>query len=323
MIMLKWVGRFLFIIFVLMAILPVLDYGQLKSYEAFYEDHMKDEELNKPVYFKGLNSIFYLDYYVEQPLHQFDQGDLENIKFNLDVYLIGATDDKKVYNGLLFYIYNIELKDDSNQIIEDPVIKLIITMSNPVGQDEDENDIYVIEKLIYTVNPMFLPIKVLYDIDGELGKSGNEDYQTINRIVVEHGVISSEGNFTPNDTPLLFADKLSSYDGPAHVKVLDFTITPEDYQLRNQFESSIPTEEEITTFGLITDRHSLRPYNWIIWRTIIIYVLIILALSYFLFFHRIVMEKRRLKHIGKPGITQSANAEPIFKDPDQNQKDGK
>ena len=320
--MLKWVGRFLFIILVLMATVPVMQYGNYKSYEAFYEDHMEGEELNKPVYFKGLNTILGLDYYVNQPLYQFDQGDLEHVKFNLDVYVIGATDNKTPLNGLLFFLYNVEIKNASNQIIQNPVIKLMITMSHPIRKDSNDQDVFVIEKLIYTENPMYLPVQYLFDMDGELGKSGHEEYQTIQRIVIEHGMIDGDG-FTPDDTPLLFADRLATYDGPAHVKVLNFSITPDEYQLREQFASNIPTDEEIISFGLITDRHNLRSYNWIIWRTIIIYVAIVLAIAYFLFFHRAVMERRSLKHIGKSTKNQTVNAEPIFKDPDPNQKDGK
>jgi len=324
MYVLKWVGRFLFILLVLMATVPVMQYGNIKSYEAFVKDHMEGEESNLPVYLKGLSTILGLDYFQSETLYYFDDEGHDDVNFKLGIYLFGATDNKEKVNGFLIYLYDVEIKDDQGEVIEKPIIKLTISMdlaTQKVGNDyvDFANNIF------YPDNTLSIPFIYMFDKEGELKKVGEDLFASITRIQIEYsnGDRNSNG-YIYDDQYLFLATNQEVNDEPAFVKQLNFTMTPEEYRLREQFVESVPSEEEMVSFGLIDDKFSLKPYNWIIWRTIIIYTLIILVITYFLFFHKRVMEKRKFRHIDQSSKnSQSVNAEPIFKDPDSTPKDGK
>ncbi len=325
MYVLKWVGRFLFIILVLMATVPVMQYGNIKSYEAFIKDNMEGEESNLPVYLKGLSTILGLDYFQSEPLFPtFDDKDHPDVDFKLGIYLLGATDNKEKVNGFLVYLYDVEIKDSEGEVIEKPIIKLTITFDEATHKLGNEYVNYT-SNIFYPDNTLSIPFIYMFDTEGELKKVGEDVFSSITRIQIEYstGEKNSDG-YIYNDQYLFLATEQTENDEPAFVKENNFSITPDQYRLREQFDNPTPSEEEMIAFGLVDDKFSLKAYNWIIWRTIIIYTLIILVITYFLFFHKRVMERRKFRHIDQSSkSSQSVNAEPIFKDPEPTPKDGK
>jgi hypothetical protein len=302
-----------------------MQYGNIKSYEAFIKDHMEGEESNLPVYLKGLSTILGLDYFQSEPLYPiFDDNNHPDVNFKLGIYLLGATDNKDKVNGFLIYLYDVEIKDDQGEVIEKPIIKLTITFDEATHKLGYEYVNYA-SNIFYPDNTLSIPFIYMFDTEGELKKVDEDVFSSITRIQIEYstGEKNSDG-YIYNDQFLFLATYQESNDELAFVKELNFTMTPEEYRLREQFEDSTPSDEEMISFGLVDDKFSLKPYNWIIWRTIIIYTLIILVITYFLFFHKKIMEKRKFRHIDQSTKnSQSVNAEPIFRDPEPTPKDGK
>jgi uncharacterized ion transporter superfamily protein YfcC len=74
---------------------------------------------------------------------------------------------------------------------------------------------------------------------------------------------------------------------------------------------------------LITAKDDLTPYNGAIWRIMVIYVALIIVITYFLFFHKMVMSRLQLKKALSDKENTVKNTEVIFKDSDIDIKDGK
>jgi hypothetical protein len=308
-----------------MATVPVMQYGNIKSYEAFVEDHMDGEEANLPVYLKGLSTILGLDYYQSSPLYYFDDEGHEDVSFKLGIYHVGATDGKDLLSGFLIYLYDVEIKDELDEVIEKPIIKLTVTFDQATQKSGDEY-VNFASTIFYPDNTLSIPFLYMFDIEDELKLKDEDVYANINRIAIEYsnGDKDDDGKYVYNDNFLFLAVDQATNDEPSHVTELGFLLTSAEYRVRQQFNEPIPTEDEMVTFGLVDDKFSLQPYNWIIWRTLIIYALIIMVISYFLFFHKKIMEKRKFRKLDESiANPRTVDAEPIFKDSDQNQKDGK
>jgi hypothetical protein len=323
--MLKWFGRFIFIMFVFVATVPVLRYAEYSRLEAFYKDSLKGNENDSEVYLIGISTMFGMDYIEEESLID-PVNSTGNHQFDLYVHRLGVTENKVPLNGLMVYINNIEIMENG-QIVEDPIIMIAIELSinsikNASGDFVNRDEVIVDPKKTFAIPMLFIA-----DTDGYLLK--DDVYADITRIEISYSnrALDDDGDYTFNS--IFLATIQSSSDpafvnNPALIKISEFSITQEEYQLRSLFVSDKPTDDEIEAFGLMTDKLNITKYNWVIWRTVILYSLVVVVFAYFMFFHKKVMEKRRSKdYVPRPKDGSVAINEPIFKEHVETDKGGK
>ncbi len=318
--MLKWVGRFIFIMFVFVATVPVLRYAEYSRLESFYEENLKGNENDTDTYLVGISTMFGMDYYGNDPLFTFNGTDDQ--QFDLNVYHLGVTENKIPLNGLMIFVNNVSIRENG-VLLENPILKISIKLSeaNILAPDKTYKD----RDEVFAVPSRTFAIPMLFIVDGEGYLKKGESYADIIRIELSYsnGEKNEAGEYIFNDSYLLLATNTPSSE-LAFNKVSDLSLTKDDYQLRNQFEGDKPTEEEITLFNLITAKSNITKYNWIIWRTVILYSIVVVTIAYFMFFHKKVMENRRNKsYKPRPKDGSVILHDPIFKDPIETDKDGK
>jgi hypothetical protein len=326
--MLKWVGRFIYLILVLLASFFVMLTGASNGYSAFIKENMVGEEGNLPVYLKGLSTLEYLDYYQEDPFLSFDQGLNTDVTFKIDMYAVGKTVENDKIDGFFIYVYDVSVKDEENNTVENPSIQIVVTLDKETYKPG--NSSVATDEAIVTYYPdqtASLSYMALYDAPGYLEDPENEGVfaqVTEIKILYSLGEKTDNGAYEYLEVPLFIARFDLTNEDPGIVKELGFAFDHSEYRLRSQFGEETPTDAEIETFGLITEQFNLNRYNWYIWRALIIYILVIIVVTYFIFFHKKVMEKRRFKKIdSSTAQTKTANAEPIFKEYEPTEKDGK
>lgn len=297
--------------------------------EAFYSDHMADSIDDTSTYLEGMNTIMGLDYYVEDPIYQFEQtsGDFQ---ITLGIYAIGVTLDETLYDGMMVFVNNVKITENS-QLLEHPKLKIVVALDQSTYQSGDDTlntaTVFFDSEKVFPYS--YVPSVFLLDADGYLQKTIENTDEVIQAqltqvsVAYSNGDVDDDGNLVYNDSLLLVAS-MEPYGEAAYLKTTDLAIDFEDYQLSNQFEGEQPSEAEIMTYGLVTDRGELSDYNYLIWRTMGIYILIVGTITYFLFFHKAVMQKRQAKkYLAKDDQTRTVDAQPIFKDYEDPEKDRK
>lgn len=318
--MLKWIGRFLFIMFVFIATVPVLRYAEYSRLEKFYVETIKGEEDNPDVYLLGISTMFGMDYYQSTPIFSFEG--INDYDFTLDIHVFGVTENKDKLNGFMLYLHDVAITD-----VENPIFKLSVQLDLDTIAEEDGYS-NLEEIYINPSNTFAIPMLFLVDSEGNLKVKDEEIYASIEMIEIEFsdGTKDEDGDFIFNDSSLVLISSLplAQLDQLSFNKFGDLDFTPADYQLREQFADNTPTDAEVIAFDLITDKNDVTSYNWIIWRTIIIYALIVIVIAYFLFFHKKVMDGRRAKSITTSSHeVKNFNSDSIFKDEPIDPKDGK
>jgi hypothetical protein len=302
--------------------------GASNGYTAFIKENMVGEESNLPVYLKGLSTLEYLDYIQSEPFYFVDEGDNPDVTFKMGIYAIGKTIGSDKVDGFLFYIYDVSVKDEENNVINDPSLQINVTLDQETYKPGNSENLY--DEITVTYNPdqtASLSYLALYNAKDYLAVTDQDDvFANVTKIEVLYSVgdKTSSGAYEYLEIPLFVAANNITSETPGLIKVLDFEMDPAEYQLRSQFSEPTPSEAELTTFGLSTEQFNLNKYNWYIWRALIIYILVIIVVTYFLFFHKRVMEKRRFKKIdSSTAQTRTVNADPIFKEFEHNEQDGK
>lgn len=321
--MLKWVGRFVFIMVVFVVTVPVLQYAQYARVEKYYVENLAGKEDDPSEYLVGISTMFGMDYFQDTPALTYTDNDHAEQDFVLDIYLFGVTEDKDVMNGFMLYLHDLSLVDDQGEVIINPIIKMTVQLNLETMKQADGTYTNRQEVVINPTNAIVVPMVFLVDNEDNLKVQDEDIYAEIERIEIEYstGEKNDDGEYIYNDSYLLLITQDPS-DELAVVKYDGISFTADDYQLRNDFADVVPTDAEITTFGLITDKDDISPYNWILWRTILVYTFIVFVLAYFLFFHKALKEKREMKRMQANSDPSKPKTEVIFKD-EIEEKDGK
>jgi len=170
-----------------------------------------------------------------------------------------------------------------------------------------------------------VPLLFLFDAEDYLKVPDQDVFANLSRIEVEYSNRELDDNdmIVYNETPLFLATTATTSESALN-KDATLAINSSDYRLRDLFADNSPTDSEIATYNLVTDRGDLNPYNWVVWRTMIIYVLVVIGITYLLFFHKTVRAHFKAKKLVSSGEgTNTVNAEPIFKDIDYPDENGK
>ncbi len=315
--MLKWIGRIIFIMIVSLLSLQVYSYATYTKMQNYYEENVAPYIDESSTYLHGINTLMGIDYYRESPLlYEFiqDEGDYQ---ITLRIYAIGISANKEHYDGLMIFVNNVRVSHNGEQLIN-PALRISVELDLDtlfIGDEFTNRGI-----IFYDPDQPFaffnIPVLFLFDADKYLKVIGEDTFANINRIEVKYsnGSKDDDGNLIYSEMPLLLSTAKPTAEG-AHNKDDSFAIDVDLYRLRHQFANSQPNDSEIAAFNLITDRGDLGPYNWIVWRTMILYVLAVAFITYFLFFHKLVMERYREKrYLRRKQGKEVLEVETIFKD---------
>ena len=314
--MLKWLIRFFYLMIISIATIYVYGSANYSRLEAYYSEYMEEHLDDAQTYLKGINTLMGIDYYSNSAVYQYSQNE-GNYQLTVGIYAIGVTLNDELYDGMMIYISDVKIYEDNEQVV-DPKLKITVTL--------DQNTYKSGEGFVSTATVLFDPAKpfpysyvpnvfLLY-ADNYLKVVGEDIFANIDRISIAYsnGAVDSNNALVYNES-LLFLGSDELISEAAYNKTDTLILNPEDFKLSNQFAGDQPTAEELASLNLITDRGDLREFNYLIWRTMTIYVLIVGALTYVLFFHKIVKAKLQEKrYLSKDGKAKEVNAEPIFKD---------
>ncbi|HAX03929.1 MAG: hypothetical protein A2Y45_07575 [Tenericutes bacterium GWC2_34_14] len=315
--MLKWILRFFYIMIVSVATLYVYGSANYGRLEAYYEAYMADEIDNDDVYLTGINTLMNLAYYKQDPVYSYTSAsDTHNLK--LSVYAIGIQNEGVYLDGIMIFVNELDVIDGEGNPIENPIIKVTAHLSDKTYNLNDE--LVDTPSIVFDSTKEFpysyAPTLFLVYAEDYLLIPETNTYAMIERISVSYsdGTRDESGQYEYDTTWLL--DVANGDPGEAaYNKVTDFTLDETSFRLTEIYGEEL-TAEEITTLGLVTDRGDLKEFNGVIVKTMVIYTLIVMALTYVLFFHKYIMEKVREKKFEKEHAVPETNKvqDAIFQD---------
>ncbi len=333
---LKWVGRFLFMMVVLFAALYVVQLGYISRNNEYYTQQVKNNWNDNQVFLEGVSTLQYLDYFQEAPIYTFN-ANTESTTFDVNIYAIGITYNDAFYNGYMIFVNNVVIYEN-DEIVQNPI--LMITVNVTADTIQVDNTYQSQGSVLFDpLSDSFYgnsPVLMLFDVAGNLiNDQGTDDtaddvYADLSKITIDYSNRTVEDDNTylfnseTTDGKSLFVASTNPIEDPALYTDDTLSITASDYQLSDQFIGDTLSDQDVVALGLNTTHGDLTDYNWQIWRTMIIYVFAVLVITYFLFFHKHVRLRFKNKQLDTSSSLGQAKVEPIFKDapPDDNE-DGK
>jgi len=314
--MLKWLIRFFYLMIISIATIYVYGSANYSRLEAYYSEYMEEHLDDAQTYLKGINTLMRIDYYTNSAVYQYiqNQGDHQ---LTIGIYAIGVSLNDQLYDGMMIYISNVKIYEN-DELVVDPKLKITVTL--------DQNTYKSGEDLTSTANVLFDPAKAfpysyvpnvfLLYADNYLKVIDQDIYANIERISIAYsnGDLDTNNALVYNES-LLFLGSDEIISEAAFNKTDTLSLNPDDFMLSKKFAGGQPTAEELALFDLVTERGDLGEFNYLIWRTMAIYVLIVGSLTYVLFFHKFVKAKLQEKRYRtNEGKVKEVIAEPIFKD---------
>lgn len=325
--MLKWVLRFFYIMIIIMATSVTWRGASDQRVFAYYNEHVKDY-INQPEEFLvGLNTLG-LHSHSKDPVYTHHEND-GDYQISLISHAVRAyTSNGDTRDGILFHIYNVDITEDGVKV-ENPIINITVYLSDSIYTNSD-GDAINYRTITFRYGLDFpesgLPSYILIYETGYLRKSETDPFVDIIKLRVDYsnGQKDNDGNLIYNPTALLIASN-EEVSEAAYLKTENFIIDNTDYRLSEIHDfDTFESDEDYLAIGLITERGSLSQYNGLVWRTMIIYIVIVSALTYVLFFHKHVRARMQAKsYTANHESTQKVKSEAIFKDIEYKDEDRK
>jgi hypothetical protein len=144
-------------------------------------------------------------------------------------------------------------------------------------------------------------------------------YASIETLTLEYsnGETNDNGSYVFDEIPF-FVASTEEYRDAVHDdhKDSNFQIDPESYRLSDDFGTDGLTDDDIAAFNLVTEKDDLSAYNGVMWRIMLVYVLVVVVITYFLFFHKYVRQRLQMKKQQDIKVSKEA----IFKDEVEGEK---
>ncbi|MDY0295629.1 MAG: hypothetical protein RBQ71_07485 [Acholeplasmataceae bacterium] len=324
--MLKWILRFFYIMIISVATLYVYGSANYGRLEAYYAKYMAEQIDNDQLYLEGINTLMNLEYHQETPVYTYvSESDTHFVK--LSVYPIGISNEGTYYDGVMIFINQLAIYDDG-VLVEKPILKITAHLSDATYKLNDEliDNPSVVFDSTKEFPYSYAPTLFLVYADDYLKIPETETFATIDMITVEYstGARGEDGQYAYDTTMLLIATDSEAPEA-AYNKATDMVLNESSFRLTESFGDDL-SAEEIETLGLNVTKGSLKEFNGVIVKTMSIYGLIVIALTYIIFFHKFVVEKIRAKRLDKqqemkePGKEQEAIFQDIEYDEDGKRK---
>ena len=312
----KWVGRLFYVIFIIFVTAWVYSAAYFSKLQAYYDDHIRENIDDSLIFLEGVNTLLQTDYFRESPLlfsYTQDEGDYQ---LNVSIYAVSATENNVRNDGLLIFVNQVAVKHGDEQITN-PIIKITIGLdSNTLlvnGEPSNEGTVQYIPSDPFAFSN--LPTVFLFDNDRFLRDSETGHIAELESIAIYYsdGSLDESNRYIYESRPIFLATTTPSDEIVlGNNKVGDLAIDQSLYQLGNVFTDAFPNEAEIELYNLNANRESLNSYNFLVWRSMGIYILFVIGLSYILFFHKHVKSMRARKFEENTPTNQSTDV--IFKD---------
>jgi len=327
--MMKWIGRSIYVLAIAFISVIVYRIAYTAKLQEYYEAEIKDNMDDDEILLKGLNTLLTIDYYREAPLLYQYISENGNYQFNLSAYAIGISYGDESYDGLMFVINDVRITED-DEIIDNPIIKMSVTLSHQTLLVNEAFTNYgsvyydpVLPFSIYNVPALFLFDAENYLLIPNEDENAEKAYATIESITLEYsnGSTNDNGDYVFDEVPMFVGSK-TEYRDAVHDDHKDstFNIDTEAYQLKDDFGSDGLTADDIETLNLVTDQDDLTPYNGAVWKIMIIYVLVVLMITYFLFFHKYVRIRMQRNQTIIAKEKQAQENKALFKDIEEDEK---
>jgi hypothetical protein len=316
--MFKWIGRLLYIFFILFLTVLVYSMAYFSKLQAYYDEFVRDNINDDIAVLDGLNTLLQLEYYRTSPvLYEFvqDEGDYQ---LKVSIYAVSTSKDTIRYDGMVILVNQVDITHNNEKLI-DPIIKITVELDRETLRVENQftNQGSVIFDPSQPFAVYNLPTLFLFDAEFYLKDMANDNtYANIESISVffSDGSVDDKNHYAFELQPMFMASvseisELVYGDNKDTFPGIDHSI----YRLRNVFSGNYPTQLELTENDLVADRASLSAYNGIVWRTMSVYMLSIATVTYFLFFHKKIRALKALKK-EKDLIDAIDKSEVIFKD---------
>jgi hypothetical protein len=313
--MLKWVGRVLYIVLILYLTYQVYGFAYFAKLQSYYEEvvlETMDEDL---AYLEGMVTLMGLDYVQRAPLYTYENltGDYQ---LKVAVHAIGATVEDELIDGFLIFVNNLSITEDGAAIVN-PAIKITVGLSDESLYD---GETYISEGSRYynPDNPFSyynVPVLLLFETENFLKIPDSETIATVESISVTHISQNPDNNGEDGfSTQPMFIANTSQIDEAVHGDNKDTLILdPEGYRLSDDFADGYPTQTELEAYDLSAEKGDMSGYNGVIFRTMSIYLLFVIVISYFLFFHKSVRERMRMRGV-RTKTAQELASRSLFKD---------
>lgn len=325
----KWIGRSIYVLAILFISVLVYRIAYTAKLQEYYDAEIRNHIDDDETLLKGLNTLLTIDYYRESPvLYQYisDEG---NYQFNLSAYAIGISYGDQAYDGLMFVVNDLLITEDNEEVIN-PIIKMTVTLSHQtlLVNEEYQNfgSVYFDPQLPFSIYNV--PALFLFDADNYLlipneDENATKAYATIESITLEYsnGNTNDNGDYVFDEVPLFVGSK-TEYRDAVHDDHKDstFDMDTDLYRIRDDFGDDGLTADDIEAFNLVTEQDDLTPYNGAIWKIMIIYILVVIMITYFLFFHKFVRNRMQYKHSQIAKEKAAIENKSLFKDVDEDEK---
>lgn len=306
--MLKWIGRIVYFIIIAFLSLQVYGFAYFEQLNAYYKDNVEPNIDDPILILEGMNTLLGLSYFQETPFYEvvYD-GDTQ--QFTLGIYAVGAVTGDTHVNGYAIVVSDVAFTHN-NEPLERTIFKLTVEMDQSTFLN---GDVYEARKsVVFDSGAAFsfqnVPLFFIFDFDGYNLVKDSDVISLVSRIELSYGYIE-EDTYQFSES-LIFLATTSPTNQSALFKDDSFSMTLSDYQLPLTLENNMPNEAEMAEFGLNSTRGDIAPYQGIMTRYIVIFIVIVLIITYFLFFHKGFL--RYLKNKKKPKEVKTPNA--LFKD---------
>ena len=323
--MMKWIGRSIYVLAIVFISVVVFRLAYTAKLQEYYDTEVRENMDDDEKLLKGLITSLTIDYYQETPkLYEYisDEGDYQ---FNLSAYAIGISYGEEKYDGLMFVINDIMIRED-DELIENPIIRMSVTLSHQtllVNEEYQNNGSIIFDPVlqfsIYNVPALFLFDAPNYMLIPNEDENAEPAYASIETLTLEYsnGETNDNGSYVFDEIPF-FVASTEEYRDAVHDdhKDSNFQIDPESYRLSDDFGTDGLTDDDIAAFNLITEKDDLSAYNGVMWRIMLVYVLVVVVITYFLFFHKYVRQRLQMKKQQDIKVSKEA----IFKDEVEGEK---
>lgn len=321
--MLKWVLRIIYVIVISVLSLQIYHFAYFSKLQAYYDEHVADLIDDDEAYLIGMNTLMGLNYFRQSPLLYLYEQDSGDYQLRVSIRAVSASTETEHFNGYVVFVNHVRIHEDG-VLVENPVLRITVELS--------EASLTVGDEHINTGSVFFdpgqpfafynVPLLFLFDTENYLKVPDTGVIAVLNTLEISYSNGEREDNaLVFNPVPLFIASRFEINEAVlGDNKDADFDFDVDMYRLHGLFAGDMPDESEIMLYDLVAERADLSRYNHLVWRTMLIYTAIVLALTYLLFFHKRVMETIRAKRYQhddpKPKSRQT-----IFHDHEE--KDGK
>lgn len=327
--MLKWLLRILYVFLLLLVSVYVIFSAQMSRHSKYYDEHIRPIEVES----EDKDDLFYtnfFNFYVN--FYGYKSGTLDTtpiievvaneptFSYTYRLYTFTYKTDKEEMVGYYGIFRNLVFKDDKGEKLVNPEVSFLFEFNNA----DFSNKVSVAPE-----QPSILQNSVQLILDGHIRKETDSsallfftnvnDKQSFSDYLTHISYSYKPNGSTENSKTFLVINHDDSVEsnGYEHHPTVTYTNTP--VLINGHIDGfNFNNAENMTTYGADTTAHLA--YNGGVTRTIIIYSLIVIAITFLLFFRKPLQNylanrrEKKFKEENGDVLKESKVIEPIFQD---------